>query len=86
MRNPIWALFNLAKIPDALSVAAALLIVGLVLGATTVVVAAEFQAIADDPDFSVKIVNAQIDFNRYLKSETQTHRPLLVMKFAAYLC
>eukprot|EP01052_Picozoa_sp_SAG31_P044632 SAG31_NODE_7856_length_1582_cov_1.328388_1_plen_103_part_10 len=69
LKNCAWSLLYIAKIPDAISVAAALVIAVAIVGSIAVVVGGELTEIHEDEDFRSKMELARHDFNEWLERE-----------------
>jgi predicted PurR-regulated permease PerM len=69
IKNCLWELFALAKIPDVLSVVMTFIMASAILVSTVTVVATEIFEVIEDASFQDRYRNAVDDVNRYLKDE-----------------
>ena len=69
IKNVIWNLFVVAKVPEAASVLVTFLLTGAVLFFTFAAISAEIVDVAEDPKFQDAYAVAIVDFNALLKTD-----------------
>ena len=69
LQHSLWACLYIAKIPDAFSVVASILIAVMVIGACGVVIGHELVSVATDESFQAELQKAKGEMNDFLRDE-----------------